>query len=135
MKTGVFTGSFDPYTIGHDNIVRRMLPLFDRIVIGVVETNVHKQGQTPAVERCANIARVYAQEPKIEVKVYKDLAVDLAHREQAQYIIKGIRSVKDFEYEREIDSISRRRRQQARQHIRKISRMPARSVQQDTCKG
>ena len=107
MKAGVFTGSFDPYTICHDNIVRRMLPLFDRIVIGVVETNVHKQGQTPAEERCANIARVYAQEPKIEVKVYKDLAVDLAHREQAQYIIKGIRSVKDFEYEREMAEINK----------------------------
>ena len=107
MKTGVFTGSFDPYTIGHDNIVRRMLPLFDRIVIGVVETNVHKQGQTPAEERCANISRVYTQEPKIEVKVYKDLAVDLAHREHAQYIIKGIRSVKDFEYEREMAEINK----------------------------
>ena len=107
MKTGVFTGSFDPFTIGHDNIVRRMLPLFDRIVIGVVETNVHKAGQTPAEERQKNIARIYAGEPKIEVKVYKDLAVDLAHRENAQYIIKGIRSVKDFEYEREMAEINK----------------------------
>ena len=107
MKTGVFTGSFDPFTIGHDDIVRRVLPLFDRIVIGVVEGNVHKEHSASAEERCKAIAEVYKDEPRVEVKVYGDLAVDFAHREGARYIIKGVRSVKDFEYEREMAEINR----------------------------
>lgn len=101
MKTGLFVGSFDPFTIGHNNIVARALPLFDRLVIGVVEAQVHKQHATSAETRRQAIANLYKNVPQIEVKVYSDLAIDLAHREGAQYIVKGIRSVKDFEYERE----------------------------------
>jgi len=85
MKTGIFVGSFNPYTIGHDSIVRRALPLFDRLVIGVVGDNVHKP--------------VYADEPRIEVKPYYGLAMDFAKAEGAQFIVKGVRSVSDFEYE------------------------------------
>ena len=79
IRTGVFVGSFNPFTIGHDSIVKRALPLFDRLVIGVVGDNVHK--------------------PDIEVKSYHGLAMDFAKAEGAQYIIKGVRSVSDFEYE------------------------------------
>lgn len=104
--TGIFTGSFDPFTIGHDDIVRRALPLFSRIVIGV-GVNERKQYMHTAEERCAAIARIYADEPKIEVKPYSDLTVDFARREGALYIIKGVRSVKDFEYEREQADINR----------------------------
>jgi len=104
--TGIFTGSFDPFTIGHDDIVRRALPLFSRIVIGV-GVNERKQYMQTAEERCATIARIYEGEPKIEVKSYSDLTVDFARREGALYIIKGIRSVKDFEYEREQADINR----------------------------
>ncbi len=104
--TGIFTGSFDPFTIGHDDIVRRALPLFSRIVIGV-GVNERKQYMQTAEERCATIARIYEGEPKIEVKSYSDLTVDFARREGALYIIKGIRSVKDFEYEREQADITR----------------------------
>jgi len=107
-KTGIFVGSFDPFTIGHDNIVLRALPLFDRIVIGVVEAQVHKQHSATAEERCKTIAEIYVDEPRIEVKVYCDLAIDFAHREGAKYIIKGVRSVKDFEYEREMAEINRK---------------------------
>lgn len=105
--TAVFTGSFDPFTIGHDNIVRRMLPLFDKIVIGVVEGNVHKAHSASAEERQKAIATVYANEPRVEAKIYSDLAVDFAKREGAGYIIKGVRSAKDFEYEREMADINR----------------------------
>lgn len=104
--TGIFTGSFDPFTIGHDDIVRRALPLFSRIVIGV-GVNERKQYMQTAEERCATIARIYEGEPKIEVKSYSDLTVDFARREGALYIIKGVRSVKDFEYEREQADINR----------------------------
>lgn len=104
--TGIFTGSFDPFTIGHDDIVRRALPLFSRIVIGV-GVNERKQYMLSAEERCAAIRRIYEGEAKIEVKVYSDLTVDFARREGAVYIIKGVRSVKDFEYEREQADINR----------------------------
>ena len=104
--TAIFTGSFDPFTIGHDDIVRRALPLFSRIVIGV-GVNERKQYMQSAEQRCATIASIYADEPKIEVKSYSDLTVDFARREGAIYIIKGVRSVKDFEYEREQADINR----------------------------
>lgn len=105
--TGIFTGSFDPFTIGHDDIVRRALPLFDRIVIGI-GVNEHKMYAQTTEERIENISRLYAEEPKIEVKAYGDLTVDFAKREGAHYIIKGVRSMKDFEYEREQAEINRR---------------------------
>lgn len=107
MKTGIFAGSFDPFTVGHDSIVRRALPLFDKIVIGV-GLNEHKQYMQTADERVQAIADLYADEPKIDVKAYSDLTVDLAHREGAAFIIKGVRSVKDFEYEREQADINKR---------------------------
>lgn len=102
----IFTGSFDPFTVGHDDILRRALPLFSRIVIGV-GVNERKQYMLSAEERCAAIRRIYASEPKVEVKTYSDLTVDFARREGAAYIIKGVRSVKDFEYEREQADINR----------------------------
>ena len=102
----IFTGSFDPFTVGHDDILRRALPLFSRIVIGV-GVNERKQYMLSAEERCAAIRRIYASEPKVEVKTYSDLTVDFARREGAGYIIKGVRSVKDFEYEREQADINR----------------------------
>ena len=104
--TAIFTGSFDPFTIGHYDIVSRALPLFSRIVIGV-GVNERKQHMQSAEQRCATIASIYADEPKIEVKSYSDLTVDFARREGAIYIIKGVRSVKDFEYEREQADINR----------------------------
>ena len=106
MKTGIFTGSFDPFTVGHDDVVRRALPLFDRIVIGVGYNERKKTMLTPD-ERVAAIATLYAGEPRIEVRSYSDLTVDFARREQAGFIIKGVRSVKDFEYEREQADINR----------------------------
>lgn len=106
MRIGLFVGSFDPYTIGHDSIVKRVLPLFDKIVIGVGFNERKKYMQTTET-RVANIISIYAGEPKIEVKQYNDLTVDFARREGAEFIIKGVRSVKDFEYEREQADINR----------------------------
>ena len=106
MTTAVFPGSFDPFTTGHDAIVRRALAVFDRIVIGV-GVNIGKKYMYSADKRVEDIARLYAGEPRVEVKAYSDLAVDFAHREGARFIIKGVRSVKDFEYEREQADINR----------------------------
>ena len=99
MRTGLFAGTFDPFTIGHDSIVRRALPLFDRLVIGVVGDNVHKPGMSPAEERIKTISKLYQNEPAIEVKPFYGLAMDFARQEGAQFIVKGVRSVSDFEYE------------------------------------
>lgn len=106
MNKGLFVGSFDPFTIGHDSIVRRALPLFDHIIIGV-GVNERKKYMLSAEERVRRIKRLYADNPKIEVKAYSDLTIDFARREQATYIIKGVRSVKDFEYEREQADVNR----------------------------
>ena len=99
MRTGVFVGSFNPFTIGHDSIVRRVLPLFDRLVIGVVGDNVHKPDMPSAEQRMQAIRDIYADEQRVEVKPYHGLAMDFAKAEGALYIIKGVRSVSDFEYE------------------------------------
>ena len=99
MRTGIFVGTFDPFTVGHDSIVRRALPLFDRLVIGVVGDNVNKPNMRPAQERLAAIAALYRDQPAIEVKTFYGLAMDFAKSEGGQFIVKGVRSVSDFEYE------------------------------------
>lgn len=106
MSTALFTGSFDPFTIGHASIVERALPLFSRMVIAV-GVNEHKKGMFSIEERVARIRRHYADEPRIEVLSYSNLTVDLAKEIRADVIIKGIRSVKDFENEREQADINR----------------------------
>ena len=100
-------GSFDPFTIGHDNIVRRALPLFDRLVIGI-GVNERKVYLQDADTRLRIIQDLYRDEPRIVVKTYSDLTIDFAHREKADFVVKGVRSMKDFEYEREQADINRR---------------------------
>ena len=107
MKTGIFVGSFNPFTVGHDSVVKRALKLFDRLVIGVVGQQVNKPGQPSAEERAEAIRKIYTDEPCIEVKPYYGLAIDFVKEEGAQFIVKGVRSVKDFEYEREQADINR----------------------------
>ncbi|MCI1848786.1 MAG: adenylyltransferase/cytidyltransferase family protein, partial [Prevotella sp.] len=98
MKTGLYTGTFDPFTTGHQNIVMRALPLFDRLVIAVAVSEL-KHTQEEIGQRVRDIQVLYAEEPKIKVVSYQDLTIDLAQREQAQYIVRGVRNLRDFEYE------------------------------------
>ena len=100
-------GTFDPFTIGHASIVRRALPLFDRLIIGI-GVNEQKKCMLTKEQRLQAITDLYRAEPKIAVKTYDDLAVDFAHREGAQFIVKGVRSVADFEYERIQADVNRR---------------------------
>lgn len=106
-KIAIFPGSFDPFTIGHASIVERGLPLFDEIVIGV-GFNASKRSLLSPEERVEAIRNLYANEPRIRVVAYNDLTIDLARREGANYILRGLRSVKDFEYERDIANINHR---------------------------
>ena len=106
QRTGIFVGSFDPFTAGHDSIVQRALPLFDRLVIGV-GVNAGKQCMLPPGERVAAISRLYEGEGRISVEQYSGLTVDFARRVGAQFVVKGVRSVKDFEFEREQADINR----------------------------
>ena len=103
----IFPGSFDPFTVGHADIVARGLGMFERIVIGV-GVNEHKRPLQTADSRVESIARLYAGEPRVKVVAYSDLTIDLARREGAGFILRGLRSVKDFEFEREQADINRR---------------------------
>ena len=107
MIKAVFVGSFDPFTVGHYDIVQRALPLFDRLIIGV-GINERKVYMNDTETRVADIIRIFNNNPKMEVKTYNDLTVDFAKRVGATFIVKGVRSVKDFEYEREQADINRR---------------------------
>ena len=101
MKRAIFPGSFDPYTIGHHDIVMRGLQVFDEIVIGIGH-NYTKRETFPIEERLAAIQRIYNNEPRVRVEVYDGLTVDFAAEQHAQFILRGVRSTLDFEYERNI---------------------------------
>ena len=107
QRTGIFVGSFDPFTIGHDSVVRRAARLFDKLVIGV-GVNESKRHMLSAEQRVEAIARLYEGDSRISVEQYGDLTVDFARRVGAEFIVKGVRSVKDFEFEREQADINRR---------------------------
>ena len=103
----LFPGSFDPFTKGHQAIVNRALPMFDKLVIAI-GINRAKQGWMTVDERRERIAKLYANEPRVEVVVYETLTMDLALQYNARYILRGVRSVTDFEYERTIADANRR---------------------------
>ncbi len=106
-RIAIFPGSFDPFTVGHASIVERGLPLFDEIIIGV-GINENKRALLSPEERVRAIGELYANEPRIRVVGYNDLTIDLARREKAGFILRGLRSVKDFEYERDIANMNSR---------------------------
>ena len=106
-QTALFVGSFDPFTIGHADIVDRTLKLFGRIVIGV-GINPEKHYMLTEEDRINAIKSLYEGNNRVRVIGFNDLAVDLAQREKANFIVKGVRSVKDFEYEREQAELNRR---------------------------
>lgn len=106
-RIAIFPGSFDPFTVGHASLVERGLPLFDEIVIGV-GINENKRTLYTPQQRVEAISRLYAGEPRVRVVAYNDLTVDLARREGARFILRGLRSVKDFEYERDIATMNQR---------------------------
>lgn len=105
MKIALFPGSFDPITIAHVDILKRSLPLFDKIVVGI-GLNSSKQGFLPADTREEIVRAVFANDAKIEIQTYQGLTVDFCRKIKATYMVRGIRSVADFEYERAIAQIN-----------------------------
>ncbi len=104
--TALFAGTFDPYTLGHHAIVERALALFDNVVIAVGR-NMGKQCMLTPAERVAAIESVYAGDSRVRVVEYDCLTMDLVREVGAAALLRGVRSVKDFEYERELADANR----------------------------
>lgn len=107
QKIALFPGSFDPFTEGHADLVRRVLPLFDRIVIGI-GINGEKQGFFPVELRRRAIEACFAGEPKVQVVVFDTLTVDFCRKTGTRFILRGIRSSIDWEYEKTIAAANKR---------------------------
>lgn len=107
MKTGLFAGTFDPFTIGHASVVRRALQLFDRVVVAV-GVNDAKHPETTAQQRVEAIRSLYADDERVTVVAYSGLTVDVVREHGAAFIVKGVRSVRDYESEREQAEVNRR---------------------------
>src|SRR5689334_15923772 len=101
MKTAVFPGSFDPITRGHESIVKRALPLFDEIIIGIgYNTNKHYYFSRDRREHF--IKQVFEKEPKVKVMSYHGLTINFCKEIGAEYILRGLRTSADYEFERAI---------------------------------
>lgn len=98
-RVAVFAGSFDPYTIGHDDIAWRALRLFDRLVI-VVARNPEKHYMFSTEERVEAIRKLYRDERRVSVMAYGGMIVDIAAEVGARFQVRGVRTAMDFEYER-----------------------------------
>ena len=107
MKRKVlFPGSFDPFTLGHADVVKRALKMFDEVVIAV-GYNEQKAGWMPIEERVASIRKLYTDEPRIKVESYSGLTADFAQEHGITAIVRGIRTTADFEYELQMADINR----------------------------
>lgn len=99
-RVAVYPGSFDPITRGHEDIARRTLRLTDHLIVAVAHTATQKKaGFFPVEERVELIREVFAEEPRIEVASFQGLLVDFCRQRGAEFVIRGLRAVSDFEYE------------------------------------
>lgn len=104
--TALFAGSFDPYTIGHHALVERALQMFDKVIIAVGCNSGKESDHTPE-ERVAAIAAHYTGNSRVEVRSYSGLTMDFAREVGATVLLRGVRNIKDFEYERELADVNR----------------------------
>jgi pantetheine-phosphate adenylyltransferase len=105
-KIAVFPGSFDPFTIGHESIVKRALSMFDEIIIAV-GANALKKSFYPLETRKKMISKVFENEPRVKIDHYEGLTVDYCIKNGAAFILRGLRTSADFEFERAIAQINK----------------------------
>ena len=106
QRIAIFPGSFDPFTVGHHSIVMRALPLFDKIVVAI-GTNAAKYAMMSESRRVEALRDLYADNEKIEVISYEGLTVDAAKMCGAKFILRGVRMIQDFEYEKNLAEVNR----------------------------
>ena len=107
MRKAIFPGSFDPITLGHEDIINRAIPLFDEIIIAI-GINAEKKYMFSLEERKRFIEETFKNEPKISVITYEGLTIDLCHKYKANFILRGLRNPADFEFEKAIAHTNRR---------------------------
>ncbi len=105
-RIAVFPGSFDPITRGHESVIRRAVPLFDKIIVAI-GVNAEKPGFFPVEKRKAWLEKVFANESKVVVDTYSGLTVDYCRQNDVGYILRGLRTSADFEFERSIGQINK----------------------------
>lgn len=106
MKICVFPGTFDPITLGHINIIERALPIFDKIIVGV-GINSNKTPMFSPEQRVAWINEIFKDKPQVSATSYEGLTTNFCNEVGAQFILRGIRYVSDFEYEKAIADMNR----------------------------
>jgi pantetheine-phosphate adenylyltransferase len=106
QRIALFPGTFDPITIGHLDIIHRALPLFDKLVIGIGR-NANKSAMFSEEQRMKWIREIFGDNPKVSVVVYEGLTVECCRKVAANFIVRGIRYVNDFEYEKAIADMNR----------------------------
>ena len=106
MRKAIFSGSFDPITLGHYDIIKRALPLFDEIVIAI-GVNAEKKYMFSLEDRKRFIEESFKDEPKVKVITYSGLTIDLCKKENAEFILRGLRNPADFEFEKAIAHTNR----------------------------
>jgi pantetheine-phosphate adenylyltransferase len=107
MRKAIFPGSFDPITLGHEDIIRRGIPLFDEIVIAI-GVNAEKKYMFSLEERKRFIEETFKNEPKISIVIYEGLTIELCQKINANFILRGLRNPADFEFEKAIAHTNRR---------------------------
>ena len=107
MKRAIFPGTLDPFTVGHYSVVKRALTFMDEVIISI-GINESKRTWFPTEKRLDMIRKLYADDPRVKVMAYDGLTIDFAIEQNAQVIIRGIRTVRDFEYEETIADVNRK---------------------------
>ena len=107
MKTAIFPGSFDPITLGHQDIIEKSLNLFDSVIIGIGKNN-EKKYMFSAEKRKQFVEKTFKSNDNIEVKIYDGLTVNFCKKNNADFIIRGLRNVSDFEFEKTIALTNRK---------------------------
>lgn len=102
----VFPGSFDPITKGHENIVRRALPLFDKVIVAIGQ-NSNKKSLFTIEQRMCFIKKTFTDTPKIAIETYEGLTVDFCKKHNVNFLLRGLRNAVDFEFERDIASFNK----------------------------